>query len=224
MKFPLFLTNKRKETTTQAFESWIIEAEVQTGKTLKRVRVDLGGEFDNDVFRVMCARRGIHIEAIPKDSSSANGHVERGNRTVVEGTRTQLIDAGMDHRFWAEAAMAHCYVRGFIPSSRHPNIIPWVAWFQKTDKAGNPVKLNVSHLRVWGTRCWVKDLDHVEGKLGKQGWEGTMVGYMGRRGYRVYDPARGRVFQVRNVIFEEGEPHRTRTEMFGDDDPLPHDL
>src|SRR6201996_2194586 len=120
--------------------------------------------------------------------------------------------------------MAHCYVRGFIPSSRHPDIVPWVAWFRQKDKAGNMVKLNVSHLRVWGSRCWVKDLDHIEGKLGRQGWEGRMVGYLGCRGYRVYDPARGRIFLVRNVIFEEGEPHRTRTEILGNDEPLPHDL
>jgi hypothetical protein len=223
-KFPLFLTNKRKETITEVFEAWIVEAEVQTGKKLKRVRVDLGGEFDNDMFRALCTCRGVLIEDIPKDSSSANGHIERGNRTVVEGTRTQFIDAGMDHRFWAEAAAAHCYVRGFIPSSRHPDVVPWVTWFQQKDAAGNLVKLNVSHLRVWGSRCWLKDLDYIEGKLGKQGWEGTMVGYMGRRRYRIYDPSCHRIFQVRNIIFEEGEPHRTCPEINGNDEPLPPDL
>ncbi|KAJ7166827.1 hypothetical protein C8R46DRAFT_851004, partial [Mycena filopes] len=64
-------------------------------------------------------------------SSLANGHVERGNRTVIEGVRTQLVESDMSHRFWAEAATAHCYVRGFIPSSRHPDIVPWVAWFRQ---------------------------------------------------------------------------------------------
>jgi hypothetical protein len=64
----------------------------------------------------------------------------------------------------------------------------------------------------------VKDLDDVEGKLGKQSWKGKMVGYMGRRGYRIYDVSRARVFQVRNVIFEEGTPHRTRT---GPEEDLP---
>jgi hypothetical protein len=133
LKFPLFLTNKRKETLRDAFEAWIVEAEVQTGHRLKCVHVDLGGEFDNDVFRELCSRRGILIEVVPKDSSSANGHTERGNRTVIEGTRTQLIDTDLDHRFWAEAATAHCYVHGFIPLNRHPDVVPWVTWFQQKD-------------------------------------------------------------------------------------------
>jgi hypothetical protein len=157
----------------------VVEAEVQTGRKVKCVRMDLSGEFDNTVILGFCAEWGIHVEKVPKASSAANGHVERGNRTVIEGTRTQLIDSSMSHRFWAEAVAAHCYVRGFIPSSRHPDVVPWVAWFQQKDGNGNLVKLNVSHLRVWGSKCWVKDLDHVEGKLGNQGWEGRMVGYMG---------------------------------------------
>jgi hypothetical protein len=142
---------------------------------------------------------------------------------VIEGTRTQLIDADLDHCFWAEVATAHCYVRGFILSNRHPDVVPWVAWFRQKDAQGNLVKLNVSHLRVWGSRCWVKDLDNIEGKLGKQGWEGRMVGYLGRRGYRVYDPKRYCVFPVRNIIFEEGEPHRTRPDA-DEDAQLPQDL
>jgi hypothetical protein len=142
------LTNKRKETVAEAFEAWIVEAEVQTGKKLKRVRVDLGSEFDNDMFRTLCTRRGVLIEAVPKDSSSANSHVERGNRTVAEGMRTQLIDASMDHRFWAEAAAAHCYVRGFIPSSRHPDVVPWVAWFRQKNAAGEEEGSTLGLVRV----------------------------------------------------------------------------
>ncbi|KAF7333549.1 Retrotransposon Ty1-copia subclass [Mycena sanguinolenta] len=211
-----------KETILDAFRTWALEAENQTGYRIKCVRFDLGRKFDNDVFLRFCAERGISMEKVPKASSAANGHVERGNRTVIEGTRTQLIESGLDARFWAEAAAAHCYVRGFIPSSRHPNVIPWVAWLRKKDRDGNLLRLNISHLRAWGSTCWVKDLDHLAGKLGKQGWKGKMVGYMGRRGYRVFDPARSRVYQVRDVIFEEGMPHRTRI-VDPEEEPLPHD-
>jgi hypothetical protein len=102
LKFPLFLNNKRKETTLDAFKVWLVEVEVQTGKCLKCVRIDLGREFDNELFLGFCVEWGIYVEKIPKDSLSTNGHVEQGNRTVVEGTCTQLIDVSLDHCFWAE--------------------------------------------------------------------------------------------------------------------------
>ncbi|CAK5280773.1 unnamed protein product [Mycena citricolor] len=206
MKFPVFI----KETVLEAFSTWLVSAEVQTERKLKVVRVDLGSEFDNDLFMTFCRERGVTVERVPKASSSAHGHAERGNRTVIAGARTQLIESSLDPRFWAESTAAHCYVRSFIPSARHPDSVPWIRWFQKRDADGNLVKPNVSHLRVWGSICWVKDLDDIEGKLGRQGWEGRMVGYMGRRGYRIYDPKRLKVFEVRNVIFEEGDAHRTR--------------
>jgi hypothetical protein len=220
MKFPLFLNNKTQEMTLAAFRDWVTAAELQTSARLKCVCIDLGREFDNGLFLLYCSMRGIAVEKVPKASSAAHG--ERGNRTVVEGTRTQLIESGLDARFWAEAAAAHCYVRGFVPSSRHPDFVPWVAWLRKKDASGELIKPNISHLRAWGSVCWVKDLDDKEGKLGKQLWKGAMVGYMGRRGYRVYDHARSRVFQVRNAIFEEGAPHRTRIAV-PEDEALPQD-
>ncbi|KAJ3830840.1 hypothetical protein F5878DRAFT_668275 [Lentinula raphanica] len=115
-----------------------------------------------------------------------------------------IEDSDLDHRFWAEAAAAYGYIRGMIPTSQHPGVIPWEKWFESRG-----VKVNVSHLRRWGSKVWVTDLDHVEGKLGRQAWEGRMVGYVGRRGYRVWDPRRKGVYPVRDVEFEEGVPRRT---------------
>lgn len=215
LKFPEFLNIKSSQTVTSTFAVWQTEAENQTGRKIQCVRIDLGGEFDSGVFLGHCKTFGIRVEKVPKASSSANGHVERGNRTIIEGVRTQLVDSGLDTRFWAEAATAHAYVRGFIPSARHPDIVPWSKWYKNSTER----KLNVSHIRPWGSRCWVKDLDRKEGKLGVQSWEGRMVGYMGRRGYRVYDIQRRRIFQVRDVVFEEGAPHRTRINV--DEGPYP---
>jgi hypothetical protein len=202
--FPFFLTNKEAKTSTGVFRKFHQNAELQTGKKMKYVCFDMGGEFDHKTFAAYCEEHGITMEKIPKASSAANGHVEWMNRTIIEGVRTMLLDVRMDRRWWAEAAVAQCYVRGFIPSSRHPDIIPWDRWFNRNSRS------DVSHLRVWGSTCWVTDLDHVEGKLGAQAWKGRMVGYMGRRSYRVYDLERRAVYEVRNVTFEEGISHRIR--------------
>ncbi len=95
------------------------------GRKLLCVCFNKGCEFDNQHFIGYLESKGIRWERVPKDSSSANGVVERANRTVIEGTRTQLEDSGLYKKWWAESASAHCYVCGFIPSSRHPDVIPW---------------------------------------------------------------------------------------------------
>ncbi|KAJ7131414.1 hypothetical protein C8R44DRAFT_731640 [Mycena epipterygia] len=136
------------------------------------------------------------------------------NRTIIKGMQTQLIEGGLDHRFWAESATVYCYVHGLIPSTCHPDIIPWVAWFRRKDADGNLVKLNVLHLRAWGSVCWVKDLDGVAGKLGVQGWKGKMVDIWGGMDIAFYP--------MRDIVFEECVPHCTRVKV--NEDPLPEDL
>ncbi|KAJ7668021.1 hypothetical protein B0H17DRAFT_1142674 [Mycena rosella] len=101
-------------------------------------------------------------------------------------------------------------------SLKCPTLIPLEA------RLATPVK-PTSFTPTWGSECWVKDLDEKEGKLGKQVWKGKMVGYMGRHGYHLYDPKRFRVFKVRNVIFEEGAPHRMCMAVEPDEDQLPQD-
>lgn len=133
-KFPEFLANKQAATILEKFTAWHLEAERQTGRKLKIIRTDLGGEFDNKEFRSYCRNHGVKIKFLPKGSSASNGHVERANRTIIEGARTQMIDAAMPHSWWAESALAHAYVWMFIPTSRHPGKIPWQVWYNTEEK------------------------------------------------------------------------------------------
>lgn len=208
IKIPYFLQTKDAMTTLAIFHKFRTMAEKQTGHVLLCVQFDKGREFDNKLFIHYLETNGIRYEKIPKDSSAQNGVVERGNRTVIAGGRTQMEDAHLGHEWWAESAASHCYVHGFIPSARHPGKVPWQQWFNW------PKPPNISHLRRWGSNVWVKDLDGVEGKLGRQGWKGVMVGYMDCRGYRIFDVTRRAVYEVRDVVFEEGESHRTQPSKF----------
>ncbi|KAF5391108.1 hypothetical protein D9757_003179 [Collybiopsis confluens] len=202
--FPYFSSNKESQSILKYVQDFVKMAERQTGRKVKVFRVDMGREFDNKVMDAWCAERGIIVEKVPKASSAANGQVERANGTIISGVRAMIEDSDLDTRFWAEGSSAYCYVRGMIPTNRHPGRIPWEKWYELDGR-----KVNVSHLRRWGCKVWVTDLDRVNGKLGRQAWEGRFVGYLGRRGYRVWDPARRGVYPVRDVVFEEGSPRRT---------------
>lgn len=91
---------------------------------MKRVCVDGGGEFDNNLMTEYCERFGIIIEKVTPYSLSANGVAERTNCTVIEGTHTMLEEAGLPHSFWGEVSNTHVYIRNMVPSARNPGKIP----------------------------------------------------------------------------------------------------
>jgi hypothetical protein len=62
MKFPFFLSNKRLETIVQNMAQFCHEAEVQTSQKIKIVWVNLGGEFDSEIFISWCHSYGIKVE------------------------------------------------------------------------------------------------------------------------------------------------------------------
>lgn len=102
--------------------------ENQTGKKLRRIRIDGGGELNNGLVDQYCAEHGIIVEKVPHDSSAANGVAERAFRTVMEGTRTLLEDADLPYPFWGEAASTFIYTNNFVPSTRSLDTVPIEAW------------------------------------------------------------------------------------------------
>ncbi|KAF5348755.1 hypothetical protein D9757_014135 [Collybiopsis confluens] len=127
--FPYFSPNKESQSILKYVQDFVKMAEHQTGRKVKVFRVDMGREFDNKLMDAWCAERGIIVEKVPKASSAANGQVERANGTIISGVRAMVEDSDLDTRFWAEGSSAYCYVRGMIPTNRHPGRIPWEKWF-----------------------------------------------------------------------------------------------
>ncbi|GAV99168.1 retrotransposon Ty1-copia subclass [Lentinula edodes] len=203
VRVPAFLKDKQKETSVKEFHKYRIMAETQTGKRLRIIRVDGGGEFDNGLMEAYCTDRGITIEKITPYSSSANGMAERGNRTVIEGVRTFLEESGLPRSFWAEAAATFTYVDSFVPTARFPDRVPIEYWSNK--------RQDISHLRPFGCRAWATlPASRTDGKLARQAVECQLTGYMGRRGYRLWHQPSRTFMESRDVRFEEGEAHRSR--------------
>jgi hypothetical protein len=141
-------------------------------------------------------------------SSSQNGLAERALRTTMDDVRTLLRDSGFTHSYWAEAAAYSIDTRNLIPSRRHPGRIPLEVFTGK--------RQSVAHLRVFGAQCWAK-VPTVHGvqvtggsKLDPRSVECRFLGYTSGNGnYKVQDASNRRVFVSRDVVFEEGRPHRT---------------
>ena len=74
-----YLADKNAETTLEAFKSYHIMAKRQTGRKLKRIRMDGGKEFCNKLWESYCKEFGIIHEVTSPYSSQSNGVVEQAN-------------------------------------------------------------------------------------------------------------------------------------------------
>lgn len=70
--------------------------EKSTGKVLKAIRTDNGGEFTSKEFEAYLTAEGVRHELTIPKTPEQNGVAERMNKTLVETARSP-------HSFWAEA-------------------------------------------------------------------------------------------------------------------------
>jgi hypothetical protein len=204
-----YLKTKDGATTLEAMEQYQAEAEAETGKKMKRVRVDGGGEFTNDEWKRWARKHGIQLEIIPAYSSSANGVAERKHGTTFARVRAILHDSGLPKSLWVYAVAYVTYTDNLLPSARANNQIPAQLWTGK--------RQDVSHLRPFGARGWATIVNGGPGRLDDQAVEGRMIGYGERGTYLLYTKT-GAVIRSRDVNWEEGRAKRTRTLDGGEDE------
>ena len=85
----------KKSDAADALMRWRVQAEVQTGRKLNRLRSDNGGEFLSDVFTNWLSLRGVTQQTTPSWSPQSNGIAERANKTLQDKTRTMLLESGL---------------------------------------------------------------------------------------------------------------------------------
>ena len=86
---------KTKDQAFDRFQEWKAMVEKVSGKKLKTLRSDNGGEYTSKMFEAYLKSEGIrHEQTIPK-TPQQNGVAERLNRTLVELSRSMLLDAAL---------------------------------------------------------------------------------------------------------------------------------
>lgn len=116
--------------------------ENETGKTIKGLRTDRGGEFISEAFNSFCRECGIHRQLTTRFTPQQNGVAERKNRTVMNMVVRMLAAKKIPKVLWAEAAVWTFYVLNRCPTKALNRITLQEAW------SGN--KPTVEHFRVWG--------------------------------------------------------------------------
>ena len=90
---------KFKLKTFKNFKKFKAFAENQSGKKLKALRTDSGGEFLSNEFIVFCDENRIHRQLTAPYTPQQIGVAEQKSRTVVEMARTLLKAQGSPNYF-----------------------------------------------------------------------------------------------------------------------------
>jgi transposase InsO family protein len=86
-----------------------------TGKKIKILRSDNGGEYTSKDFSDFCVEAGIKREHIVPYNPQQNGVAERKNRSIVEATKEMIHDRSLLMFMWEEASMIDVYVQNKSP-------------------------------------------------------------------------------------------------------------
>ena len=81
----------------------------KTGKPLKCLCTNNGGEYTSNEFVAYCDSRGRHEKIVP-GTPQHNGVAERMNRTIMERVRCMLRMAKLPKPFWSEVVRTACYL------------------------------------------------------------------------------------------------------------------
>ena len=90
--------------------------ETQTGKKIKVLRSDNGGEYTNDPSCKYARMRDCLTFHRKRDTATKWGSL-RMNRTLLEKVRCMLSNAGLGKVFWAEEISYACYLINRLPSA-----------------------------------------------------------------------------------------------------------
>jgi transposase InsO family protein len=178
------------------FQDFQHMAEKATGRHIKVLRSDNGGEYVSKAFALYLQQQGIRHQTTAPYSPEQNGVAERANRTLMEAARSMLHARAMDHKFWGEAVATAAYLRNRSSTKAVPDMTPEEAW-----SGSRP---SISHLKVFGCRVYVHVPKEKRSKLDAKTRECIMVGYCeDSKAYRLYCPFSGRLVKSRDVVFDE---------------------
>lgn len=189
---------KHKDETIDIFISFSRRIENEKNTTIKIIRSDHRGEFQNTQFKDYYLERGYRYEFFVLRTPQQNGVVERKNRALQEAARSMLNEYVLPSYFWVKAVSTTCYVQNrvlihiFLGKTSHE------LWFEKSP--------TVKHLRVFGCKVFILNTKDHLGKFTAKVDEDILVGYsLISKVYRIYNKRSKLIEESPNVVFEEVE-------------------
>jgi transposase InsO family protein len=187
---------RSKSDVFEYFKEFKTMTEKQTGKCIKVLRSDQGGEYTSGAFKSYCKFHGIQQQFTIPHTPQQNGVAKRWNKTLVECVRSMLQGKNISNGFGAEAI----------------NIVVYLKNRSRTKKLDfkNPCEIlygykpDVSHLRVFGSTAFAHIPKDERRKLDAKSIKCVFIGYCtDQKAYKLFDPSSHKLFASRDVMFHE---------------------
>ncbi|KAH9699234.1 Integrase catalytic domain-containing protein [Citrus sinensis] len=184
---------KKKSDVFPVFKEYKARVELESGKKIKCLRTDNGGEYIDGEFLAFCKQEGIQRQFTVAYTPQQNGVAERMNRTLTERIRAMLKTAGLPNSFWAEAAKTACYIVNRSPSTAIGLKTAMEMW------TGKPA--DYSYLHAFGCPVYVMYNAQERTKLDPKSRRCIFLGYAdGVKGYRLWDPTAHKIVISRDDL------------------------
>jgi len=192
----VFLLRSKSEVLDK-FVQFIKFAETQTGRRVKVLRSDNGGEYVSSKFAAFCSNQGIVQQFTPPYTPQLNGVAERMNRTLVESARCMIEHAGLSKRYWGEAVATAAFLRNRCPTrATGHDKSPHEVWTQK--------KPLLKNLKVFGCHAYVHVPSEKRSKLDARSTLCRFLGYSDHeKAYRFEELSSSRILVSRDAQFME---------------------
>ena len=142
-----FLKTKESEEVLSKFKEFKAQVKNLSGKRIKILRSDNGGEYTSTEFNDFCKEAGIRRELTVPYNPQQNGVAERNNRTIVEASKAMIHDQILPMFLWAKASKTVVYVQNRCPHKILKNMT--------LEEAFIGVKPKVGHLCIFGCPVYI---------------------------------------------------------------------
>ena len=186
---------------SEVFDRWLefmALMENQTGKSIKALRTDNGGEYSSREFSEQLKKKGIRHECTVPHNPEQNGVAERMNRTIKDMIRAMLQESKMPAKYWAEAAGMSVFILNRVSTKKLDQATPFEAYYGKKSTV-------YPELKIFGSFGYAHLPKAVQRSLGPRSELIRLVGYSETvKGFKVVNEA-GRIYYSRSVSWKEGQ-------------------
>jgi transposase InsO family protein len=133
---------KNKSEIFSRFKEFKAKEKKWSGKYVKVLRSDGGGEYNSKDFAYFCRKHGIIMQATTRYTPQQNGVAKRKNQTIMNMARSMLGANNFSNDCGVEVVPYSVYILNKSPTRSVTNKVPQETW--------SDTKLSVSHFIIFG--------------------------------------------------------------------------